>query len=1017
VIIPTRIRIPSTDLVRRDADLAQALAAALGRALGDAQQHVLRPRGVYVRSTMADPTFVWSGHGVGEVGIDERSAFEGGVRAVIADAFSALGRESAGASPAALRAPAAERIDPDRYDRTLGLYKIPSFADEGALSALDVERPIQVDHSGGAANVSVFLEIVGDVIQALEERRPIESLRAPVGVLFPLPVTDCEPHGGAGPCYGLMVARFAETPIRMIIVTSFSALTQTIDPSGRLSDAPGAPASTGEYRLTWRGGPREARDIYRAFYEERLRALYLEHARSKNYDEASFAEKVPALIEEWIDAQISADSEVVGYVALEGGSDILLSLTTAEIRDPSAAATLRDVEVIALSEVERSRSSGESGEGEVTETPSVDEEEEVGAQERLPLFPPAAVEATPEVAEDVAFEGEPSIDELGEFGQLLAGLMDDIASRLRISRGRFAGQFVIDATAALQQLARETAAWPPAERAICRAAPKQEGNVGPLDVSAADSRQLDFLRHLAGTVPLITHLRAVIAAGYQSRADLIKGRRNRNAPGWLDAFFVRHVPMLAWGAGDIFAAACQVVFLQLLNASADAIAARLEAIDAYAGYFEQAILPELRHLDELLRMQALLALGWHIELLARNDVQELKRRYPDARLASASPAPKPATTSWHEAAASFTEVLQSVPPPPEAPRADAYEIVPLVDRTYRILDKDGQLWSAEQLERGILLRRGVLESADPLITQMADLPDVMQRFQRARVKDVIGAILTEMAQANEAVAARSRSNVHAGFQASRISTIRGPLWKHYTEATVRGTAYTLGGVHRLAHTAIGEAFNADPAYADGINYLFGAERGKEEILGLLEFTGIVILAIFCPPLAADLGIVLATHQLERAEERAQTYQALIDPEAVLSRAEVEAELFAARLGLALSFLPVGIELAGEVRAALRVGQAATEAGEAAASAARSGSQAAAAAGHLAEVIEKGFVTVFLKEATQAWLINEAIGVVISPLVEGVAERVQRTGPTGGLDRALGKLVALEKQRRQARRSD
>jgi hypothetical protein len=1040
VVIPTRIRTPSRDLVRRDADLSRALAAALGRALGDVERQVVRPRAPYGRATMFSPTFVWAGHGAGEIGIDQRAAFETRVSAVIADAFAALGGGAGDALPAVLRAAASERIDPDRYDRTLGLYKIPSFDDGGAPTAIDVERAAAFDEPGGVGSAFRVLASIDDVRQALSERVDVASLVGPVGVLFEVP--------GAEQRFGLIVARFPEG--RIIITTIFSPPTEPAeDATGRLAEMPITLSPVGHYSLTWVGGRTQVRQIYRSFYAERLRAFFLDRARSTGHEEMSVAEKIPALIEEWIDGRIGSATAAAGVLVLQGDSSTLLSLSGDSIVNLSAAQRLQGVVVIPLTEsvageAGRGRGAAAAAEGQAPEDDAAaahEEAQDIGSDEcgppahtvgglvprrpeipvdaPLALFPPAARGPIPQVADDEeGFEGEPSVDALGEFGQALINVMEEIASRLRMPRGRFAGKFVIDAAAAVRHLALETAAWPPTERATTAAAQKRGGNVGPLDVSPAASPQIDFLRHLAGTLPLIRYLRDLVDAGYQSRPHLISGRRHCDAPGWLLDFVERHVPMLAWAAGDVFAAACQVLFLQLLNSSADAIQARLGTIDVYAAHFEQAILPELRHLDELLRMQVLHENARLIEQLALYNPQELRQRFPDARLANASPVvkPQPSSGSWTDAAASFTEALQSVPPP-AAPRAAAYEIVPLADRSYRVLDKDGRLWSEEELERGILLRRGVLESADPLITQMVDLPDVMQRFNRAPVKEVIRAILTEMAEANRAVAARSRRDVHAGFQASRISTPAGPLWKQYATATVHGTPYRLGGIHALAHEAIGDAFGGDPAYGEGINYLFGSERGKEELLGLLEFTGIVILAIFCPPLAEALGYLLAGLQLERAEERAQTYRALIEPETVLSRAEVEAELFAAELGAVLAFLPAGLKILSEARAAFSLEQqAAREIGEAAASGTKTAGEAAQALSHLTSVIEEGFATVFIKESAKAWLINEAIGAAIRPLVERVAERVERTGPTGGLQGAMGKLVSLQRQRRKQRRS-
>ena len=209
---------------------------------------------------------------------------------------------------------------------------------------------------------------------------------------------------------------------------------------------------------------------------------------------------------------------------------------------------------------------------------------------------------------------------------------------------------------------------------------------------------------------------------------------------------------------------------------------------------------------------------------------------------------------------------------------------------------------------------------------------------------------------------------------------------------------------------IGEFFHGDWSYAAGLDYAFSAELGKEALISFIEFTGIVLLAVLCPPLAVDVGIALAAYHFAEAKEHEEVYGALIDPEQVRSRAEIEAELFGAELGLALSFLPVAGELAGEARAALKVAE---EVGEEAAVAggrvAATGAEAAMA--HLARVIEQGSVEVFVKELAKAWVINKAIGLVISPVIQGVSDEAFKRGPVGDVHEAMQRIMALRARRR------
>jgi hypothetical protein len=252
------------------------------------------------------------------------------------------------------------------------------------------------------------------------------------------------------------------------------------------------------------------------------------------------------------------------------------------------------------------------------------------------------------------------------------------------------------------------------------------------------------------------------------------------------------------------------------------------------------------------------------------------------------------------------------------------------------------------------------------------------------------------------VTAHAKADPWYGFRASRIS-------EHIEGATVPYSRFSLQGVHLTAHRQIGEFFRGDRFYPMGIDDLFMAQLGKESLTAFLEFTGIVLLAVVCPPAAALVGVELAAYHLDVAEERRRVYRSLIDPEEVRSLAEVEAELFAAQLGLALSFLPVGGELLAEARAAFSV--AGRGAAEAAGEAAAAGGRAAAlgmadrAAVHLMRVIQRGIVETFIEEMAKAWLINKVIGWSLEPVMADLQREWGTTGPIGGMEGAMGALIS------------
>jgi hypothetical protein len=51
--------------------------------------------------------------------------------------------------------------------------------------------------------------------------------------------------------------------------------------------------------------------------------------------------------------------------------------------------------------------------------------------------------------------------------------------------------------------------------------------------------------------------------------------------------------------------------------------------------------------------------------------------------------------------------------------------------------------------------------------------------------------------------------------------------------------------------------------------------------------------VLCPPAAFIVGVEIALHDVAKAKEKERLFGSLIDPELVLTRAEVELELFSA----------------------------------------------------------------------------------------------------------------------------
>jgi hypothetical protein len=339
-----------------------------------------------------------------------------------------------------------------------------------------------------------------------------------------------------------------------------------------------------------------------------------------------------------------------------------------------------------------------------------------------------------------------------------------------------------------------------------------------------------------------------------------------------------------------------------------------------------------------------------------------------------------------------------------------YTLLRRADDSYAICDRYGRVWTREQLETAITLRRGTLESAEPLVKQLVDLPEVIDRFRGSSVSvaQELDVLLREMLWHNEMTRLRIANNAMEAIRASSIV-------RSWPQQTVPGSGFALQGIHRLAHEQIGEFFGGSTWYGNGVHEIFDREVKRGEQLAFLEFGGLVLLSVVCPPAAVVTGIGVAALHYAEALEKEELYQSLIDPELVLTRAEVEADLFATRLGLVVSLLPVAGELAAEARVAFRAVPRAGAAGAAsAAGASRAGLfSVEATVAHLTLVAERGFAQTLGMELAKEYVTDKVMEMALQPVLAAVQRRARERGPVGGLDQALAQLVARIEQRQKA----
>ncbi|MEK8105545.1 hypothetical protein NKG94_11090 [Micromonospora sp. M12] len=151
------------------------------------------------------------------------------------------------------------------------------------------------------------------------------------------------------------------------------------------------------------------------------------------------------------------------------------------------------------------------------------------------------------------------------------------------------------------------------------------------------------------------------------------------------------------------------------------------------------------------------------------------------------------------------------------------------------------------------------------------------------------------------------------------------------------------------------------------------------------------MSLLCPPLGFIVGVAVAAVDVAHAHQRERLYSSMLDPELVLTRTEVEVELFAAYLGLALSLIPEAGTIGG---AAVRGGRVALRFGV------RAGLRAAGvrgAPGHPPD--RRGRVRDLLQGFLTEILLNEVLERVVQKLMEPVLAYVEReamlSGAVGG----------------------
>jgi hypothetical protein len=511
--------------------------------------------------------------------------------------------------------------------------------------------------------------------------------------------------------------------------------------------------------------------------------------------------------------------------------------------------------------------------------------------------------------------GEPALDRLGEEGQSVQTRLDWLAGELGIASCRYAGNFCLRAGDHIARRARQIGDFAVTEEAgragVLR--PSAQGNLGFVHFEPQSTQAVQDLQRLSRLLDEVIELGYALKRAYRWYWPNLCGRWYQHSGQWGLAFSVLFWPIKADAVGSLFKSACRILLLQLLESSRSQINARKQSLATYAPVFEFVLRAYFTKKDKLEDLKLRLQHGMLLAHIQGASLEPLSGTWPVLR----------------GQLMDEVEKGSQVRPDSLTVRDD---LVFNGEKLVGVQDEHGNLWTKEALEQALTQREFLAESVDPMIKQFSDkeadfilavLDQKNQRLEttpRAIVKAgdigkavvrnleervvttevVVGAVLQEMLDKNGEQTGKTKRSYEYAFD-------KAPLHYEAKKSTIPYCGFVLQGIHKLAHEQIGPSFRNNPnEYGWALDRgALGIRRGMEQLAFAFEFIGLTLLSIICPPLGAAAAVAVAARDYAKALENKALFRSLIDPDLIISRAEVEAGLFAAELGLALAFLPHG----------------------------------------------------------------------------------------------------------------
>lgn len=427
---------------------------------------------------------------------------------------------------------------------------------------------------------------------------------------------------------------------------------------------------------------------------------------------------------------------------------------------------------------------------------------------------------------------------------------------------------------------------------------------------AVDSMAVQYLQHLAGTIPLIRSLIRLVEVHVYPVT--------RFAPHhWFE-----DVADECWQAsGLIWLLANQVMMAQLLNSSRHGVLQRKGNAE-YTRVFTAVCRSQLADQVEMLMLRQALEkfLGYvgglkgkaaqnelraHLKIqVALNPANQDRRLFEQVFSDETALAANMLTRLSDKTDYVFKRGLEA-----DVPIGDAGAIVETEGGGWAIRGSDGLYYTKDELDRLLMIRQQVVTSIDPFINSLLhSLVDKIRPLVEdpSQIPDFLDRTFSAMLAKNDEVSRKNKNDHSYAFDHGQIHKASRDAPATVEIAQTRLARWQLSGVHALAHTHVGFRFEHDAFYVSAADKLLGQEYYWRAFAEDMVFIFGIAFTIICPPLGAALSFIgnlaLGLEAKAKAEEQELIYGALLDPEQVLSYAEIQIDLFLAKLQIGLSFL-------------------------------------------------------------------------------------------------------------------